>query len=274
MNPTAPKAANRNSKDEENSAIWPNTDTPTVVAGDTSATWEVNERIDDEMKTQAAAIDRWSTELTGWESTALRFASENTELKKELGNLRVRIGEYERVRHRLEDFKSQVEGVRALQSLPTHLPDILRTIETLFPHRIEVSQQAVSTAEAYAKSEAFWRRPEGLSLGWQMVFAAATRLYESFFTRQSQRIEEDFGESFSQFSLAMTEGKQTNKDAQLMALRQIQHFGNTYNITPHIKFGIKRPKMLRLHFAIKHSEAKLLIGHFGDHLETYTMKKA
>ena len=40
-----------------------------------------------------------------------------------------------------------------------------------------------------------------------------------------------------------------------------------------IKYGNKKPKMLRLHFAIKRETKKLIVGHFGDHMENYSTRK-
>jgi hypothetical protein len=86
-------------------------------------------------------------------------------------------------------------------------------------------------------------------------------------------LEHDFGQCFSTFELALTEGKQTKKDARLMALRKITHAGEEFDITPHIKYGNRKPKMLRLHYAIMREAKRLVIGHFGDHLENYSTRK-
>jgi hypothetical protein len=214
-----------------------------------------------------------TTELSNWESTAIQFESENIELQKDLANLKYRVEEAERVRHQIRDLKSQLKGIEALATMPQSLSDVLWTVATLFPNRIEISDNAYATAESYAEKEAgFWGRPEGLAIAWEMVFGFATRLYELIFELESNRLEEEFGLSFSTFELALTEGKQTQKDAKLMALRKLQHDGQEFDMTPHVKFGNRPPKMLRLYYAVNREGKKLIVGHFGDHLDNYTTK--
>jgi hypothetical protein len=45
------------------------------------------------------------------------------------------------------------------------------------------------------------------------------------------------------------------------------------DITPHVKFDNRKPKMLRLHFTVCRDTHRLVIGHFGDHLENYSSRK-
>jgi hypothetical protein len=216
--------------------------------------------------------EKLSTELSSWESTAIQYESENCELKKELAGLKYRVEEAERVRHQIDDLESQLKGIGTLASLPQSLSDILKRVAALFPNRIEIADNAFSTAEAYSNEQLYWGNSEGLNVAWEMVFGVATRLYELVFKADSSRLEEEFGESFSRFELALSEGKQTKKDAKLMALRRLEHHGDEFDITPHVKFGNRKPKMLRLHFAIKRESKKLIVGHFGDHLDNYTTK--
>ena len=218
--------------------------------------------------------EKLTSEVGTWESAAVQYESENSELKKELGTLKYRVEEAERVRHQIKDLESQLVTMKALTTLPQELSGVLRTIATLFPERIEIARNAALTSASYAEEQnAFWGRPEGLAIAWEMAFGVATRLYEIVFHRDSNRLEEEFRASFSNFELAMSEGKQTKKDSKLMDLRKISHNGGEFDITPHIKFGNRKPKMLRLHFAISRETKKIIIGHFGDHLDNYTTKK-
>ena len=170
-------------------------------------------------------------------------------------------------------MESQLKGIEALATIPQSLPDVLRTVATLFPNRIEISDNAYATAESYAEEEPrFWSRAEGLAIAWEMVFGLATRLYELIFELESNRLEEEFGLSFSTFELALSEGKQTQKDAKLMALRKLQHDGQEFDMTPHVKYGNRSPKMLRLYYAVNREGKKLIVGHFGDHLDNFTTK--
>ncbi len=157
--------------------------------------------------------------------------------------------------------------------MPKSLPEVLKTVECLFPNRIVVASNAYATAESYSDLEAsLWGRPEGLAIAWQMVFGVATRLYELIFNLGSNRLEEEFGHSFAIFDLALSEGKQTKKDAKLMALRKLHHDGKVHDMTPHVKYGNKKPKLLRLHYALEKESKRIIIGHFGDHLDNFTTK--
>jgi hypothetical protein len=229
-------------------------------AEEASVVWEENEQL--------------TTQAAEWESMAIQYESENATLKNENTSLKYRVEEADRVRHRINDLESQVEGMKQLTTLPSTLPEILTTVVKLFPNRIEIADNALATAKDYAdEHDGFWGRPEQLAIAWEMVFGLATKLYDLIFVDESNKLEDDFGESFSTFELALSEGKQTKKDARLMALRKIAHDGEEIDITMHIKFGNKKPKMLRPHFAIKRETRKLIVGHFGDHMENYSTRK-
>src|SRR5262249_4597181 len=132
----------------------------------------------------------------------------------------------------------------------------------------------IASADEYCdEHDRHWCKPDQLAIAWKMVFGLATRLHELVFVQNSNRLEDAFGESFSTFELAMSEGKQTKKDAKLMALRKRVHDGQEFDISPHIKYGNRKPKLLRLYFAICRSSERLIIGHFGDHLENYSTQK-
>lgn len=229
-------------------------------AAEASLAWEDNEKL--------------TSQLATWESMATQYESENATLKHENALLKYRAEEADRVRQRIKDLESQVEGLTQFSTLPTSLHEIITTIERLFPDRIEIADNALATAKDYAEEhDGYWGRPEQLAIAWEMAFGVATRLHDLIFLENSRNLEEDFGHSFSTFELAMSEGKQTKKDARLMALRRIDHNGGEIDITMHVKFGNKKPKMLRLHFAIKREEKKIVVGHFGDHMENYSTRK-
>jgi hypothetical protein len=230
-------------------------------------------------KSEEAAVvweenEKLTTEAANWESMAIQYESENTTLNTENTGLKYRVEEADRVRNRIKDLESQVEGMKQLTTLPSSLPEVLRTVAKLFPERIEIADNALKTAKEYTdEQDGFWGRSEQLAIAWAMVFGMATRLHDLIFIDESKSLENDFGQSFSTFELALSEGKQTKKDARLMGLRKIAHDGQEIDITMHIKYGNKKPKMLRLHFAIKREGKKLIVGHFGDHIENYSTRK-
>ena len=58
-----------------------------------------------------------------------------------------------------------------------------------------------------------------------------------------------------------------------MGLPTIVHDQGEIDITMHFKYGNRKPKLLRPHFAIKRETKKLIVGHFGDHVENYMTHK-
>jgi len=215
-----------------------------------------------------------ATQLSGWEGMAVQYESENKELTKEVASLKYRVEEADRVRNRIKDLETQVEGLSKLTTLPTSLSEVLTTVKMLFPNRIEIADNALATAKKYGDdNDGHWGRPENLAVAWELVYGFATKLYDLVFQDGSNNLEEDFGKSFSTFELAMSEGKQTKKDSKLMDLRKIEHEGEELDCTAHIKYGTRKPKILRLHFFIKRPAERLVIGHFGDHLDTYSTRK-
>src|SRR5208337_161331 len=166
-----------------------------------------------------------------------------------LRELSVRIPVYQETWNLLLDgsLESQVESIKKTSSLPTGLSEILKVVSALFPIRVQVMSEAFTSADAYAEEYGgYWSKQEQLAIAWEMVFGLATKFYDIVFVEDSTRLEEAFGEAFSSFELAMSEGKQTKKDSRLMALRQRVHKGREIAISPHIKYGMSKPKILRL----------------------------
>ena len=147
-------------------------------------------------------------------------------------------------------------------------------VSSLFPNRVVIAPGAITSAEEYSEEHnRHWCKPEQLAVAWEMAFGLATTLYDLVFVENSNRLEDAFGESSSSFELAMSEGKQTKKDAKLMALRKLVHDGEEFDISPHLKYGNRKPKLLRLYFAICRDRRCLVVGHFGEHLDNYSTRK-
>ena len=209
-----------------------------------------------------------------WEAAATQYESENAALKTDNATLRHRVDDTDRVRHRIKDLEGQAEGVKEMTTLPTSLSEVLTTVAKHFPERIEISDNAIVTARRYAKEcGGFWVRPEHLSIAWELVHGVAMTLYDLIFVDKSKNLEVDFGMRFSSFELALTEGKKTNENPKLMKLRRIFHGGHEFDITKHVKYGNIEPRVLRLYFAISHETERLIVGHFGGHLENYSARQ-
>ena len=79
-------------------------------------------------------------------------------------------------------------------------------------------------------------------------------------------------QAISGFEFAPSEGKQSKKDKSIRASRQITVKGKQYEIWPHIKFGSKAPKILRVYFAFDENLKLIVIGHVGEHMKNATTK--
>lgn len=229
----------------------------------------------DEVAMLLEANEKLASDAALWEAAATQYESENASLGSENASLRSRVEEANRVRHRIKDLESQAGGVRQMTTLPTTLSEILTTVARQFPDRIEIAENAIATANQYAKECAgYWGRPEQLSIAWELVHGVAVTLHDLVFLDKSKKLEVDFGLRFSSFELALTEGKKTNESPRFRKLRRVFHGGREIDITKHIKYGNIEPRVLRLYFAISHESKRLIVGHFGGHLENYSARKS
>jgi hypothetical protein len=58
-----------------------------------------------------------------------------------------------------------------------------------------------------------------------------------------------------------------------MAKRRFAHDGKEWDMTPHVKWGNSAPKCLRVYFAVDRDQKRLIVGHCGDHLDTYGTRR-
>jgi hypothetical protein len=55
-----------------------------------------------------------------------------------------------------------------------------------------------------------------------------------------------------------------------MRLRRIVHEGKEYNIEPHIKYGSREPKIMRIYYDFEPATRRVLIGYIGPHMKNYS----
>jgi hypothetical protein len=161
-------------------------------------------------------------------------------------------------KRQVASMERAVETIRALNRLPSSLTDVIERIEQLHGH-------AISFAEA-AKKSASKTRFSDVHLAWELLHAVATVLPVLAFVEKSKNLGAQF-KARTGFELALTEGKQTNKDHTLAGLRQFSFEGRDWDMSPHVKAG-KHPNWLRVHFALDQAAERVLVGHCGDHLDT------
>ena len=104
-------------------------------------------------------------------------------------------------------------------------------------------------------------------VAWECLYAVATVLPRLAFEEFSKDLPSLF-RSQTGFELSLTEGKMTKKDSALMSLREITFDDRQWNMSPHIKYGTRSPKCLRVHFALDDDAQRVIIGYCGDHIKT------
>lgn len=170
----------------------------------------------------------------------------------------------------LGKLKSATDLDTMLQEIPEDVDGCLRLTASIYSDRIEIADSAFKTA-----SDARINKLSGqLPTIWKLLRSIPTALYNLYFelnldgTRLEERYQEQTG-----FELALTEGSMTRNDKTLMSLRNIPYEGQDYFMEPHVKFGTKAPRLLRVHFAFDNDKRRIVIGHCGDHLDTYSTRK-
>ena len=226
----------------------------------------------DELNLFMEECEELTTKNGELETLASQYSQENDSLKTELGSTRHQIAEANKLRSQFKNFEQVQNAVNSLDKLPESLSDVLRLAGTLFPKRLTISSDAFKTAADHEKSHDYWKKSEGLSIAWAMLFDLAQKGHELLLNKQGGDIERTFNDD-SNFELAMTEGKTTKQNSKLMEKRELVHEGKNFQMAPHLKFGNKNPRMLRLHFAVDNEKERLIVGHFGDHMTNASTRK-
>jgi len=108
---------------------------------------------------------------------------------------------------------------------------------------------------------------------WRCLRVMATELYDLVMQDPPAQNAADLLKSRTKFELTWTETKETKRDNKLMAKRRMVYEGRDIDITPHLKWGNKAPRLLRVHFYVDRDQKKLVIGHCGDHLDTHGTRR-
>ena len=197
---------------------------------------------------------------------------EKDELQTELSNKTYQIAEAEKLRSQFKDLEQMQKAIANLNKLPQSLEEVLGLAGTLFPERLTIVSGAFKSAADHEKNHDYWKKLEGISIAWQMLFDLANKAHALLLNDKGGDIERDFNDD-SRFELAMTEGKTTKGNAKLMEQREFVHQGNEFSMAPHLKYGNKNPKMLRLHFAVDNKNKRLIVAHCGDHMTNASTRK-
>jgi hypothetical protein len=199
----------------------------------------------EEIEAKDSEIHDLQDDLDTKAAAAVYHRSQAEELRVEVGTLQQRLTNFEK-----------------LSSLPGDLATVLQVMSDLYPERLVVHPDAVASAA----ESSFTDTP----VAWEILWGAATVLHDLLFSEKKlslQEIEQEFRTKVG-YDLSFTEGTATKADRKLMRLRKIEYEGKDLEITPHIKYGVRPPKCLRVHFAVDNANTRLVIGHCGDHMPT------
>ena len=111
------------------------------------------------------------------------------------------------------------------------------------------------------------------SVTWLCLRAMATDLYDLVMQDLPAQQVADMFKSRTKFELTWTESKETKRDNKLMAKRRLVYEGRKIDMTPHVKWGNTAPQLLRVHFWVDRKRNRIVIGHCGDHLDTYGTRR-
>lgn len=219
---------------------------------------EENAHLQERLNALGAQLDRIRDEIAQVEELKARLQAVSAEREK--------LRQTQLARATVDEQAAQQQAViTSLRELPETLPAILDLIARLFPARVRVTPRAIKSAE-----DAALERARDGRLGWPLLHALATTLYDLVFAEPPTADIEAAFQQQTGIELAFGEGKQTNRNERLMALRRdVDDRGEPIDLTPHLKLGSRPPRQLRVHFAIDRERRLLIIGHCGDHLETF-----
>ena len=169
----------------------------------------------------------------------------------------------DRDRHLAHQAQKKLSAWACFNALPESLEEVVERIAAVHEGRIFFTERAKEAA-----TKADW---VDAGVAWNCLWEMATTLHDLYFKdgASSGNIEVEFRQR-SKFELSLTEGKQTRDDDKLMKLRRDTYRGQVIDIEPHVKFGNKKPKMLRVYFCPHHADKLIVVGHCGEHLKVYS----
>ncbi len=160
--------------------------------------------------------------------------------------------------------RAAVEAVHSLQEWPTSTGELIALLSRLYADRLVFTDRAVDSLRV----SAFASYDDACKVLWRVIRAVAMDLHELVMQDPPPQNADVQFHDRTGFELAWTEGKQTKRDGGLMALRRLRYGEQEVDITPHVKWGNRSPKLLRVHFFVDRQIGRIVIGHCGDHLDT------
>lgn len=224
---------------------------------------QVASRIDDD-----EVLNMYVKEYEEVQEKCAALESANFELETKSDDLEFRVDSYlDRALAAEKQLAATEEALHTLQGmnrLPASVVSTLETVCALHPTRLAFTRRALESAGRASINSHPGEMPKVWSILWEM----ATTLHSLAFTADGSGDIATEYRNRTGYEIALTETKLTNKDNKLSSLRKDDYEGKTIDITPHVKYGNREPKCLRVHFWLDNDHERIVIGHCGDHLDT------
>lgn len=176
------------------------------------------------------------------------------------------LGETTELRQSVLDLQQAQSQFAIMQSLPQTPEETVKMFLLIHADKIDLSERGWASLKDCCASNA---------LLWEALFDMATILRKLYISDSGIDIVREF-EQNSRFSLALTEGRETRKNKDLMKLREDTYAGDKINIEPHVSLGNFRggkSKSIRVYYDFHKKSQKIVIGCCGEHLTNYSTKK-
>jgi len=216
---------------------------------------ESNEKIDEALQQKEEEVRYGEGEIDELDHKLKRLIFENKQLGQLLQAHERQASLYQRTQQTIAHFAK----------LPTSLTEVLTAIAALQHQRLHFLDEALKSAEASDFAD--------VHTAWNLLWHMATTLSDLHFEQKSdlKTIEQQF-RAISGYELAFTESHHTKESSRMMAERTRTYMGQEIDILAHVKVN-KSGRFLRVHYWADHTSQLIVIGHCGDHLETYGKRR-
>lgn len=174
------------------------------------------------------------------------------------------------LKQRLEDRESANAGDQELKiplKFPTTAHEAVSFLQKTLKPRVVILDNALASSSELPDSRT--------TDTWNYLIALHQKLWPLYFNEtgddtsaiESGTIPNTFYQRTG-IDYTVRESSMTNRDKELMRLRQAEVDGELFDFSPHLKVGSKPSDGLRIHIAIDRSKRRILVWHCGLHLET------
>ncbi|MBI3073660.1 MAG: hypothetical protein HYY84_16230 [Deltaproteobacteria bacterium] len=218
------------------------------------------ERLEAEKRQVQKELDAFLSEYDGLENELNNWKSSAKKLEDDLRQSEFIRKEFE---ERLASIKANAKPTAGRKmaadefaTLPEDLADVVRRIASLHEGKIAFTDRAFKTSSGPGMKQ-FRTQIKDI---WKLFVEMATTLRD-LFRRKGGQVERGFQDKTG-FELALTEGKNTKHDRDLVKLRKDWFDGQPIDVNPHVKC-----REFRVYFAFDHQREIIIVSHLG-HLDT------